>query len=219
MWMKQSREDNSNNYPLKTRASLLDHLIKKPPAMQETLVWFLSWEDPLEQGMTTHSSILAWRIPSTVLSMGLKRVRPNWVNFTLQIHTLHPLRNTIFVYMFKLPDQKEQVRPKRTSKSKNVRIITHLWRSEDQLWQNIYEHLGFLNFQDSAYIWVSLYNSCLNMMYNYIFLKFTTQDSTLCIVLLYFIFYVFQFIIISGYQNSKVKSPNFSSIQPKSLLK
>jgi len=33
--------------------------------MQETWVWFLAWEDPLEEGMTTHSSILAWRIPWT----------------------------------------------------------------------------------------------------------------------------------------------------------
>ena len=37
--------------------------IKNPPAMQETLVQFLGWEDPLEEGMATHSSILAWRIP------------------------------------------------------------------------------------------------------------------------------------------------------------
>ena len=35
--------------------------------MQETLVQFLGWEDPLEKGKTTHSSILAWRIPWTVV--------------------------------------------------------------------------------------------------------------------------------------------------------
>ena len=38
-------------------------LVKNLPAMQETLVLFLGWEDPLEKGKTTHSSILAWRIP------------------------------------------------------------------------------------------------------------------------------------------------------------
>ena len=38
---------------------------KESAAMQETLVWFLSWQDPLEKGMATHSSILAWRIPQT----------------------------------------------------------------------------------------------------------------------------------------------------------
>ena len=38
-------------------------LVKNPPAMQETLVRFLGWEDLLEKGKATHSSILAWRIP------------------------------------------------------------------------------------------------------------------------------------------------------------
>ena len=38
---------------------------KNPPAMQETWVRFLSWEPPLEEGVATHSSILAWRIPRT----------------------------------------------------------------------------------------------------------------------------------------------------------
>ena len=39
--------------------------VKKLPAMQETGVWSLGWENPLEKGMATHSSILAWRIPWT----------------------------------------------------------------------------------------------------------------------------------------------------------
>ena len=50
-------------------------LVKNPPAMQETWVRSLGWEDPLEKGKATHSSILAWRIPWTVESMGLQRVR------------------------------------------------------------------------------------------------------------------------------------------------
>ena len=41
------------------------YLVKNPPAMQETQVQSLGWEDPLEKGMATHSSILAWRIPWT----------------------------------------------------------------------------------------------------------------------------------------------------------
>ena len=50
------------------------------PAMQETLVRFLGWEDPLEEGMATHSSILVWRIPWTekpgvLQSRGLRRLR------------------------------------------------------------------------------------------------------------------------------------------------
>ena len=45
------------------RASLVAQLIKNPPAMQETWVQSLGWEDPLEEEMATYSSILAWRIP------------------------------------------------------------------------------------------------------------------------------------------------------------
>ena len=41
-------------------------LVKNPPAMQETWVRFLGWEDPLEKRKATYSSVLAWRIPWTV---------------------------------------------------------------------------------------------------------------------------------------------------------
>ena len=44
-------------------ASLVVHLVKNPPAVWETWIGFLGWEDSLEEGMATHSSILAWRIP------------------------------------------------------------------------------------------------------------------------------------------------------------
>ena len=44
-------------------ASLAAQMVKNPPAMQETWVQSLGWEDPLEEGMATHSSVLAWRIP------------------------------------------------------------------------------------------------------------------------------------------------------------
>ena len=47
-------------------ASLVAQLVKNQPAMRETWVQSLGWEDPLEKGKTTHSSILAWRIPWTV---------------------------------------------------------------------------------------------------------------------------------------------------------
>ena len=67
-------------YPLQySWASLVAQLVKKLPAMQETWIRSLSWEDPLEKGMATHSSILAWAIPRTeepdgLQSMGLQRV-------------------------------------------------------------------------------------------------------------------------------------------------
>ena len=45
---------------------LIAQSVKNLPAMQETPVRFLGWEDPLEEGMATNTSILAWRIPWTV---------------------------------------------------------------------------------------------------------------------------------------------------------
>ena len=56
------------------RASLVAQLVKNLPAMQETWVQSLGWEEPLEKGKATHSSFLAWRIPWTMQSMGLQRV-------------------------------------------------------------------------------------------------------------------------------------------------
>ena len=49
--------------------------VKNMPAIQETKVRSLGWEDPLEKGMATHSRILAQRIPWTVESIGSQRVR------------------------------------------------------------------------------------------------------------------------------------------------
>ena len=51
-------------YPLQySWASLVAQMVKNQPAMRETWVRSLVWDDPLEEGMATHSSILAWRIP------------------------------------------------------------------------------------------------------------------------------------------------------------
>ena len=47
------------------RASLIAQLVKNPPAMRETWIRSLGWEDPLEKGTAIHSSILDWRIPCT----------------------------------------------------------------------------------------------------------------------------------------------------------
>ena len=55
-------------------------MVKNPPAMWETWVRSLGWEDPLEKGIATHSSVLAWKTPWTeepggLQSVGLQRVR------------------------------------------------------------------------------------------------------------------------------------------------
>ena len=61
--------------------------VKNPPAMRETRIRSLGWEDPLEQGMAPHPSILAWKIQISeeLQSMGSKRVRHSWTTIT---HTL-----------------------------------------------------------------------------------------------------------------------------------
>ena len=62
-------------YPLQySWVSLVAQLVKNLPEMPGTWVRFLGWEDPLEKGMATHSSILAWRIPWTVQSVESQRV-------------------------------------------------------------------------------------------------------------------------------------------------
>ena len=64
-----------------TWASLVAQLVKNPPAMLDTWVQCLGWEDPLEKGKATHSSILAWRRSWTVIH-GVARVGYDGATFT-----------------------------------------------------------------------------------------------------------------------------------------
>ena len=71
----------------RVRYSLVTQTVKNLPAVQETQVWSLGREDPLEKEMATHSSILAWRSPWTeesgwLQSMGSQRARHDWVTNT-----------------------------------------------------------------------------------------------------------------------------------------
>ena len=77
---------------LQVGASRVIQWLKYLTAMQELQIWFLGLEDPLEQGIVTHSSILAWRIPWTeqpggLQSMGLQRVGQNW-SYWAPMHAL-----------------------------------------------------------------------------------------------------------------------------------
>ena len=75
------------DYPLQyCWASLVAQVVKNLPAMWETWLQSLGWEDPVEKGMATNSSILAWRIPwteepSRLQSLGSQRVRTQLSNF------------------------------------------------------------------------------------------------------------------------------------------
>ena len=76
-------------------ASLVAQRLKRLPGMQETWVWFLGREDPLEKEMATHSSTLAWRIPwreepGRLQSMGSQRVGHDWAT-SLHFTSLHIL--------------------------------------------------------------------------------------------------------------------------------
>ena len=57
-------------------------LVENPPAMRQIWVGSLGWEDTLEKGKATHSSILAWRIPWTMQSMGSQKVRYDFHSLT-----------------------------------------------------------------------------------------------------------------------------------------
>ena len=75
--------------------------------MQETQVWSLSWEDPLEKGMSIHSSTFAWRIPwteepSRLQSIGSQIVRHNWSDLN-KIHILWQDRNNLNIRNFLCP--------------------------------------------------------------------------------------------------------------------
>ena len=103
-------------YPLLyCQASLVAQMVKKPPAMQETWVRSLVWEDPLEEGTATQPNSLAWRIPmdrdpGRLQSMGSQRVRHDWVTkHTAQFFLLIYLLWIVHVMLFVGADHSSQV--------------------------------------------------------------------------------------------------------------
>ena len=86
-------------FNIKLQASLVAQLVKNPPAMQETLVPPLGWDDSLEEGMAIHSSILAWRIPMDreawwARAHGLAKSQ------TRLAHSLYSLDVSLLFYMY-----------------------------------------------------------------------------------------------------------------------
>ena len=75
LWRKLLVETNNRLNPSVVWTSLVAQTVKNPLAMRETWVWSLGWEDPLEEGMATHCSILAWRIP---MDRGACRATVHW---------------------------------------------------------------------------------------------------------------------------------------------
>ena len=88
-------------------AYLVAQLVKNPPAMQETWVRSLGWEDPLKEGMATHSRILAWRIPMDrrAWQATVHVVAKNWTQLSIAdylnstIHPIHQSKNIVLKSM------------------------------------------------------------------------------------------------------------------------
>ena len=76
-------------------ASLVAQLVKNLPAMHETCVQSLGWEDPLEKGTAAHSSILAWRIPWTVV-YGVTKSETRLSDLHFQLSLGHRTRHWVF---------------------------------------------------------------------------------------------------------------------------
>ena len=78
--------------------SLVAQLVKNPPAMRETWVLSLGWEDPLEKGRATQFSILAWRIPCLVHGVAKSQTRLSDFHFT-HLTSLMPPYVSLYVFI------------------------------------------------------------------------------------------------------------------------
>ena len=116
---------------------MVAQMVKHLPAMQETWVQSLGWEDPLEKEMATHSSTLAWKIlwaeePGRLQSMGSQKVRCDWAT---SLHFFRTLSQISDGYVFALNTQENNFilnNPKQKSLNKAISKIRAL---------NIYGHL------------------------------------------------------------------------------
>ena len=110
--MEPLKTYENNNKKESLEVSLVAQMVKNLPAMQGTQAWSLCQEYPLEKGMSTHSSILAWKIPWTeesgrLQSIRLQRVRHNWETNTFIQRTalilfskyLHPHDKMILLFV------------------------------------------------------------------------------------------------------------------------
>ena len=108
-WFKATDLFNVFDFDLVVWASPVAQMVKNLPAMQETLVWSLGREDPLEKGMATHSRFLAWRVPWTKEPGGLQlvetqRVEHDWAykNIVKNIETFFSKYIDLYSRVFKL---------------------------------------------------------------------------------------------------------------------
>ena len=103
-------------YPLRySWVSLVAQVVKNPPAMWETWVRYLGWEDPLEKEKATHSSILAWRIPGTAVrgvAKTLRRLRNFHFHFCFQCYAVifkGVYKQVLLLYLLSLEKQQKDL--------------------------------------------------------------------------------------------------------------
>ena len=82
----------------KSQSWLVAQLVKNPPAMWETWVWSLGWEDPLEKGKATYSSILAWRISMNCIRHRVAKSRTRLSDFHWIICLKIPLEKEMTIH-------------------------------------------------------------------------------------------------------------------------
>ena len=111
-------------------------MVKNPPAMWDTRVWSLGWEDPLEEGMATYSSIPAWRIPWTEE----QRVKHDWA-------TKHPINSRVSLSGF--PNERMHIEASPVTQWERIQLPvqkTWVWSliCEDSLEKEIATHSSLL---------------------------------------------------------------------------
>ena len=103
-------------------ASLIAQLVKNPPAVQETWVWSMGWEDPLEKGNATHSSILAWSTPWTIYSPWGHKESDTMSDFHFQIiadgDCSHEIKRCLLL------GRKGMTNPDSILKSRDITLLT-----------------------------------------------------------------------------------------------
>ena len=109
--------------PFCFRTSLVAQTVKRLPTMQETWVWSLGWEDPLEEEMATHSSPLAWKIPwmeecGRLQSMGSQRVGHDWAT---SLHLYHLKK-----YMERIPEKETTSKCQKVDHIKKQKVLAHV---------------------------------------------------------------------------------------------
>ena len=132
--------------------------VKNLPAMQETQVRSLGQEDPLEKGMTTHSSILVWRIPWTKDPGGLQsvrsqRVRHDWVTniFTLSYNYIHI---HIYIYYNFVSQEETHV----LNSHHKLKYLSHIISERRKICIHTHSYLYVCVY---VYVYVSVYTQAL----------------------------------------------------------